>query len=379
MMKNGWWVLVGLLVGVYLTINLALPRFPSLSAVANYLIQAGLWSLPALFTLRLPPGRPLSKIRIKKDILLAGLLIGFSQVMLYVIGGLFSGFGHSPSSFTPLGITLNLAYVGSMLFGMEISRGWLVTRFGKKHPSLSIAIATILFTIIGIPLAQFTGFEWKIQSLNTVGSNWLPLLMENLLASMLVLQAGPKASLVYRGLLAAFWWFCPILPNLDWGLKAVIGCVVPVVGMMMVNRLALVRGQSKRHQDENSFPLGWILTATVCMILVWFAVGLFPFKPSVIPTGSMVPVFNPGDIAIVAKVSSDNIKLGDIIEYRTETINIVHRVIKIEKDGYFITKGDANNTADTEPVDPRNVTGKVVFNVPKVGWISIAVKQLFAG
>jgi signal peptidase len=57
----------------------------------------------------------------------------------------------------------------------------------------------------------------------------------------------------------------------------------------------------------------------------------------------------------------------------------VHRVIKIEENGNFLTKGDANSIADVDPVDPRNVVGKEIFIVPKVGWISIAVKKLFGG
>jgi len=39
------------------------------------------------------------------------------QILLYIIGGLFSGFGKSPSSFTPLGISENIFYVGMMLVG----------------------------------------------------------------------------------------------------------------------------------------------------------------------------------------------------------------------------------------------------------------------
>jgi len=53
---------------------------------------------------------------------------------------------------------------------------------------------------------------------------------------------------------------------------------------------------------------------------------------------------------------------------------IVHRVIDIDKeDGklYFITKGDANNNKDKEPVPGGRVLGKVIGRVPYVGWVKI--------
>jgi signal peptidase len=265
-----------------------------------------------------------------------------------------------------------------LLIGTELARAWLVNRFGKRHTALAIGFAGVLFTLTANPLARFTTFQLEMESINVIGQDWLPRLAESLLATMLVMYSGPKASLVYRGLLAAFWWFCPMLPALDWAFKAVIGCMVPFLGMVLVNHFAARPGQTRKQENENSFPLGWILTTIACILIIWFAVGLFPVKPSVIPTGSMVPVYNPGDIVMVLKVSPRYLKTGDIIEYRTETMNVVHRIIKIDKNGNFITKGDANSKADTAAVDPRNVTGKVVFSIPRIGWISIAVKQLFA-
>jgi signal peptidase len=373
------WGVVVFLAGIYFLVNLGIPRIPLGSPVWTYLVQAACWGAVGAMALRLPHFRPLAKIRVRSYILQAALIIGFCQVMLYVIGGFFSGFGKSPSSFTPRGILVNLVYVGFVLAGMELSRAWLVNRFGKHHQFQAIVFVSLLYTLLGISLGQLISFKLNAGGVSKLGSEWLPLLAENLLASLLALQAGVRPALAYRGMLAAFWWCCPVLPDLDWGFKAIIGVAVPISGMLIVNRLYVVQhglGQTRKRGNENAFPLGWILTTIAATLLVWFAVGVFPIKPSVIPTGSMVPVFNPGDIVLVAKISPTNIKLGDIIEYRTEErINIVHRVIEIQKNGNFITKGDANNTADSQPVDPRNVNGRVILKIPKIGWLSIAIKQ----
>ena len=72
----------------------------------------------------------------------------------------------------------------------------------------------------------------------------------------------------------------------------------------------------------------------------------------------------------------------DFIEYHNvkANINIVHRVIEVQGEGaqrFFITKGDNNNAPDLAPVPEQNVIGKVVLIIPKIGWISIMIKNLF--
>ena len=379
------YLIIGMLAVVYLLINKALPLFPWNAMLKTYLLQPMLW-LGVIAIIRWLPGyRPLGKINKKNDFILLGLGTAFVQVFLYIIGGLFSGFGKSPSSFTPLGIVENIFFVGAMLIGMEMSRAWLVTRFAKKHAFLVIILATLLFTFISLPLSQITGFQLRIESSNQVISSWLPLLAENLVASMLVMTAGASASLAYRGLLAAFWWLCPILPNLDWALKGLVGTVIPVIGIVVINDLyasQTSKVRSRKKMRSNALPTGWIFTAIGCVAIVWFATGVLPVKPSLVPSGSMVPVINPGDIVLTTAINTDAIKLGDIIEYKNskENINIVHRVIEIGGDTdtrYFITKGDANNAPDADPVSPQAVLGKEIFIIPKVGLVSVAVKSIF--
>jgi signal peptidase len=379
-------IVCGLLVAVYLVINLALPHIPIDVLIRTYVLQPVLWVLLILAIRFLPGYRPLAKLNTRSTFIWLALGIAFIQIFLYTIGGLYSGFGKNPSSFTALGITENLFFVGSMLIAMELSRAWLVTRLGKRHSFLALAFVALLYTFVSIPLGQITGFRLQIESTNLVASSWVPLLAENLLASLLVLLAGARASLAYRGLLAAFLWLCPILPDLTWALKALIGAAVPIMGMVAVNSVyarQASRGKSRRKARSASFPTGWIVTALVCVIIVWFVVGVFPFQPSLVGSGSMSPALKTGDVVIVAKVQADGIKLGDIIKYRKDIdTTVLHRVISIDETAgarSFITKGDANAEPDTDPVIFENVIGKVVFNVPKVGWISITVKRLFTG
>jgi signal peptidase I len=92
----------------------------------------------------------------------------------------------------------------------------------------------------------------------------------------------------------------------------------------------------------------------------------------------MRPTLDVGDIAITVQTPPDKIKVGDIIQYwrQGEPAPIIHRVIQIDRAGgitYIVTKGDANDAPD-EPITVTQTLGKVVLIIPKIGWISIALK-----
>jgi len=364
-------------------INLGLPRLPLSGFVATYIVQPIMWGLTAWAIIVLPRYRPVAKLSIRSAIIQLALMIGFFQVLFYIIGGLFSSFGKSPYSFSPQGILTNLFFVGAMLIGTELSRAWLINHLGRRHTFLALAFVGVLYTLLAIPLGRITDLTLELESITFLNSTVLPLLAENLLASLLALLAGPLASIAYRGMLQGFWWFCPILPNLTWAFKGLIGTAVPIMGLVAVNSFYSVKAdRSKfRKRAKEGFPVGWIITSIISVVIIWFSVGLFPFHPSLVASGSMSPMMDAGDVVIIAKVPGDIIKVGDVIQFRkVEGITVMHRVIEIQKtegSKFFITKGDANNEPDDEPVIPQNVVGKLVLTIRKIGWVSILVKSFF--
>lgn len=382
--RYNWWLVLGLLAGLYLLINLALPLLPG-AFIATFVVQPILWGLLAWAILVLfPRYRAAAKLRIRSSLIQLGLMIGFFQVAILVIGGLFSGFGNSPYSFTPVGIITNLIFAGSMLIGMEVSRAWLVNRLGKRHTFLAISFVAVLYTLLSIPPGQLADLGPNIESIALVNSTLLPSLAENLLATFLALLAGPLAAIAYRGVMEAFWWFCPILPDLPWLFQGLIGTIVPIMGLAAAQSSysSQIRPAQGRRAKEGSMA-GWIVTTVVAVAIMWFAVGLFPIHPMVVATGSMRPVMDAGDVVIVAKAPADVIEPGDIIQFREEGgISVLHRVVEIyETEGarFFITKGDANDQRDKDPVSPGNVVGKVVFAVPRIGWAAVAIKEFLGG
>lgn len=92
--------------------------------------------------------------------------------------------------------------------------------------------------------------------------------------------------------------------------------------------------------------------------------SLFGCSAAVVISGSMADSIAVNDIVIIQK--QDAYAEGDIISFENGNMLITHRIIA-QEDGAFITKGDANNTADPFPVSPPQIAGKVVLIIPKLG------------
>ena len=92
--------------------------------------------------------------------------------------------------------------------------------------------------------------------------------------------------------------------------------------------------------------------------------NIFGYTFFEVATGSMADTIEIGDVVIV-ELTAD-VRKNDIIVYKEEENFITHRLIDINENGEFITKGDANNTED-KPVNETQVLGKVTYIIPKLG------------
>ncbi len=91
--------------------------------------------------------------------------------------------------------------------------------------------------------------------------------------------------------------------------------------------------------------------------------------------------FNKGDLIIVRGKKAEDIKIGDIIVFRSNLPEpVIHRVVKTTKSElyYFSTKGDANK--DQIPQDnmisQQQVIGTGFVRVPLIGNVKIAFTSL---
>ena len=91
---------------------------------------------------------------------------------------------------------------------------------------------------------------------------------------------------------------------------------------------------------------------------------IFGVGSAVVISGSMEDAIGVNDFIVTLK--QDDYFVGDVVMYDAGKHPVTHRIIEKTEDEY-ITKGDANNVADKEPVKKEQIAGKVVFIIPGVG------------
>ena len=104
-----------------------------------------------------------------------------------------------------------------------------------------------------------------------------------------------------------------------------------------------------------------------------------------VATGSMVQVYNVGDVLISKEIKPEDIKVGDDITYVGEKNSfkgkiVTHRVISIEKkeDGNYkiITKGVANDEQDPE-IDQTQIYGKIIYKIKILSFLDRMLKNMY--
>ena len=315
------------------------------------------------------------------------LVISVVQIFLFVDAGVLTKFGKSPASQTFIGILLNLIRALPPLVGIELCRYCLV-KIGKgMNFNVMISGVTLLCTFVSTSFTGVFNIQDRYLYVKYLGEVFLPSLAENLLSTYLSLLGGPIAALSYRMPSTIFMWVSPILPDLPWGFKSLIGVMVPTVGFVSVATSASlsdyvkagVRGfRNGRDLKEDRNSLGSFILAAVMVVIVWSSTGLLGFQPRVVVSGSMTPAIQVGDIVVSVNVDPSDIEVGDVLLYKVGPTPIMHRVIEIRGYGtYFITQGDANSVPD-DPVAAKQVKGRLVTILPKIGWVPLYIKIMIS-
>ncbi len=133
---------------------------------------------------------------------------------------------------------------------------------------------------------------------------------------------------------------------------------------------------------------GWCwLVATVAaraylaFLLTLLAVATLPTLASwtgyVVRTGSMEPAIEAGDVVVASPFSATGGEVPDgrVMVFRNPVFGttpsaqkvLVHRVVGVDEDGSYVTKGDQNRSNDSSPVSPGAFTGRARLLVPMVG------------
>ncbi|MEG1994704.1 MAG: signal peptidase I [Oscillospiraceae bacterium] len=122
--------------------------------------------------------------------------------------------------------------------------------------------------------------------------------------------------------------------------------------------------------------LNVVTTIFAVLVIIMAGVLVVPkflgYKSYTVLSGSMEPKIHTGSLAFVKPSAPTEVEPNDIITfYLNPTTVATHRAMEVDAENQnFITKGDANDTADFEPIPFKNLIGIFVFSVPFMGYVA---------
>lgn len=121
--------------------------------------------------------------------------------------------------------------------------------------------------------------------------------------------------------------------------------------------------------------IGLILVILLCLPLT--LPRLFGYQIYAITSGSMEPEIPTGSLIYVKSCSPQQLSTGDVAVFYTASDHagadasvVTHRVVENRRDEQeLVTKGDANEANDPQPVSYGRVIGRVSCHIPRLGYV----------
>ena len=128
----------------------------------------------------------------------------------------------------------------------------------------------------------------------------------------------------------------PIFPNLDWFLKSIFDILISLILFLYNNYEHTIKTTRMTRMEKKKInPVKQIPGILLILFVVAFIAGFLPVKPVAVMSYSMVPTFSRGAVVISTKTSQKDLcklKVGDILHYKSENGEVIHRIVEIQKD-----------------------------------------------
>lgn len=349
--------------------------------IYSYIINPLFFICTALF-LKFFITPPYSTNKFKNDIIQYVLITILIYALIYMLSGLFVNFGTNPYASNFRGLVFNLYSTGLVIFCREYIRYKLIHNVYNKDRKIIFVLLVIVFSLVELNMPSILSSKAFYSIFKLLFYTLIPTIIKNILFTFMVSHTDYIPSFLYELIYNLILWIPPILPTPPWVFEAILNSVFPLMLLLYVNYF--VHKKDRFHLNTVSVPTnpsGLVPFGIILVLLIWFALGIFPIKPVGVATASMLPELKVGDLAIIKKCTPNDIKVQDVIEYQMEGYTVIHRVVKInQKNGEFIftTKGDNNDSEDARPVREDQLIGKVIYKIPYVALPTIWLHNLRA-
>jgi signal peptidase I len=318
--------------------------------------------------------------RYQKDILIKILIYSFMFYIITYLIGIYIGFYQTGYSLKFIAIIKNILPVLLTIPLAELIRYIFVTK-GSVYKSI------IILTLINMVMIDITLLinSYSYSVLQFIITILIPSLAKNILLIYITYKVGYKIPIVYRLIFEIPVFILPIFPAFGLYLNSLIQFLFPLTLTYLIyqdfkkNKKEKVELRPKSRYLQNAVT---VFLSILLFIVIGLTTRYFKYYTVTIGSNSMVPFIKKGDVLIVKKLNEkelETLKVKDILVFNHDNIIIVHRIIKIltvNDELYFYTKGDNNNAEDGYPIKEQDVLGKMLIKIPYAGNLTIQLNEM---
>lgn len=321
------------------------------------------------------------KENLKKYIIKISIYI-IIVVFIYYLFGFATGFAHNKLYYNFYSFyTFMLPIILTASFS-EFLRYQLLKK--SEGNSFLIVFTTIIFILINVTNSiYYASFSSIYNVIVFIGITLLPSISTSILGTYINIKIGYKPMIFYLIIFNLMNYLLPIIPDYNEFLLSVFNLLVPTILLyiIMSSFNDVLQKEVDIRTNKTKERILIVVTIIVCTTTIYFTCGYFRFYAIAIGSGSMSPTFNKGDVVIVEKIKNQFNKLstGDIIAYNHDDKIIIHRLVKIisvNGEDYYYTKGDANDNIDNYKVEKKQILGTVKVYFPFVGYPTVWLSEL---
>lgn len=349
------------------------------SNIYIYIINPLVWMILALITYFTLFNKTNKKFLYQKEVKIITFIISLIYIILFYFFGIYKEFNQNPYSTTLSGIFINLFSIMLVILLQEFMRSIFVN-LNHKSKYLNYILVFILFFFYEVNFSTLLRlFDSLDNFFNAFIKELIPIISVNLLMIYLSKVSSFKGPFIYRLVVTIPRLTIYIIPNYSLIIELLFNLIPPIFIYLTIKYVISKKGHNipVRILKEIN-PKRWLVTFLIIIFLVCFSIGLFPIRPVVILSASMEPTLKQGDLVIIESCDITDIKVGDIVEYKKDNIEIIHRVIEINNytELELITKGDNNKNKDQKPVKKEDLIGKYKFHLPYLGYPTYILYKL---
>ena len=315
----------------------------------------------------------------KKQIIILLTSIAVIYVALIYILGIFTGFYNATVKLSLWSIINYIIPYTVIIISSEIIRKNILLKEDKKSKAI-ILIAMVILDVI---------LYTNIYNLKTVKDYFTLVtfivfssIANNILYNYIVIKyKNIKAIIAYRLITTLYMYVIPIVPNIYIFFESIIKLIVPYIIYVILEALYVRNKPIISRTQKRSEKIISIILCIIVAIIILLISCRFKYGVLVIGSESMTGTLNKGDIIIYEKYDEkEEIKTGDIVIYKIEDIQIVHRVTDQKNLGEeirYYTKGDANVQEDDGYREREDIVGKVKGRIPYIGYLTLWINDMY--